>query len=158
MTTPAVATGTPLGILQRPTAPLAHGRQMRAALPPAVRRKLEHLETIAAEAHAVVRLASDRATVAHEELRRITDRIAELRSTHADWHPGRWIPDRSKGPTAMIWQATPGESIGDLETALATATVDSERLAAVRDAAQARWQRLARLAERSATYLGVPAR
>jgi hypothetical protein len=58
-------------------------------LPPAVRRKLETLEVDAADAHAAAQLAADRATAAREDLRRLTDRLAELRAIDADRHPGR---------------------------------------------------------------------
>jgi hypothetical protein len=147
-----------LGIQQRPTTAPEYGRQVRSGLAPAVKQKLEHLEAIAQEAHAVVRLAGDRATAARDELRRLEERLAEMRTLHPDLRPGRWIPDRTRGPSATVWQPTPGESVTDLEAALAPARADVERLAVARDLAQARWQRCARLVEACQAYLGLPAR
>src|SRR5262245_46175153 len=88
----------------------------------------------------------------------LEDRLATVADMHPDFRPGRWVPDRSAGPTARTWVQTASESPDGLERAIATATHDLERAELARDAAFARWQDAAHVAEAAADYLGVTRR
>jgi hypothetical protein len=138
------------------TAP-GHTRRARAALPLPVRTKLEALEQDAAAALALARVASDRVTAAREEQRRLEQRAAEAAALHPELRPGQWVRDPARGPTARTWVPAPDDDPAALAVELKQATDDLERLVALRDAAQSKWQGLSRVAENARTYLGVPA-
>jgi hypothetical protein len=140
----------------RPHLSPAEAAGLRAGLPPPVRAKLERLELDAAEAHALVRLASDRAAEAQAALRDARDRLARLRSTPATLRSGRWVPAPHEGPTAKTWEPYPTGDENNLARAVADADAEHTRRVAQRTAAEGRWQTAARLAERAREFLGVP--
>ncbi len=130
-------------------------RRARQALPAAVRRKLEALETDAEVARVRARTLNDQARALRDEEQRLTRRLEELRATHPTLHPGQWVPDRSKGPTAKTWQPAIGDNLDDLARDLEETTAELARLTCERDLAQERSNRLGQIAERSRRYLGV---
>jgi hypothetical protein len=147
-----------VGIGPLPLRPLTvpgAARRARAALPDAARRKLEAIEASAEAKCTLARTMNDRLLAARDEQQRLARRLDELRATHPTQHPGTWVPDRSRGPTARTWQPAVGDNLDDLARDLEQATADLERLTSERDAAQARWNTLGQIAERCRAYLGL---
>lgn len=132
-------------------------RQLRSALAPRVRRRLEALEADAAILLGTSRLASDRAAEAREELRQLRDRVTQVQGLPPEI-AGRWIPDPASGPTARVWRPNPGEAPDELATAVADAEQELARLELARAEADRRWQVAARIVEAACVHLGVPGR
>jgi hypothetical protein len=132
-------------------------RRARQALPPTVRRKLEAMELDAETARVRAQTLNDQARAVRDEEQRLGRRLAELRETHPTLHPGQWVRDPSRGPTARTWQPAVGDNLDDLARDLEETAAECARLSGERDLAQERWTRLGQLAERCRAYLGVPA-
>jgi predicted nucleic acid-binding Zn-ribbon protein len=130
-------------------------RRTRAALPAAVREKLERLETEAETARVRARTLNDRVLAARDEEQRLTRRLEELRLMHPVSRPGAWVPDRQLGPTGRRWQPAIDDNPDDLEHTLTQQTAELERLTRERDVAQQRWNALGQLVARCRTYLGL---
>jgi hypothetical protein len=141
----------PLGPLTVPGA----ARRTRAALPPAVRAKLERLELEAETARVRPRTLNDQVVATRDEQQRLGRRLDELRATHPTLRPGSWVPDRSAGPTGRRWQPAVGDNLDDLEREVEQFTGELERLTRERDAAHERWTALGQLVARCRTYLGL---
>jgi prefoldin subunit 5 len=148
-----IAAATRLG----PLTVAGGARRARQALPAAVRRKLETLETDAEVARVRAQTLNDQARALRDEEQRLARRLEELRATHPTLHPGTWVRDPNAGPTARTWQPAVGDNLDDLAHDLEQTTTELARLTSKRDAAQARWNTLAQIAERSRAHLGVPA-
>ena len=141
----------PLG---RPTAP-GHRARTRAALPLAVRDKLEALEQDERAAHSLVLIAGDRVREADEERGRVAAHLVELTALHPSQLPGHWVADPRSGPRARTFVPAIGDDPAELERDLARMTDDLERLVAARAAAETRWRALAQIVERARLFLGL---
>ena len=148
-------TDSPPPLMGMPTAP-GYAARVRAALPPAARAKLESIEADALAALALARTHADRLTDGVEEQRRVSTRLDELRAMHPSLLPGSWIANPKAGPRARTWIPAAGDNVADLERDLERVTDEVARLTAQRDAAQARWQSLGRLATACRRHLGLP--
>jgi hypothetical protein len=151
---PADFTGVgplPLGPLTVPGA----ARRTRAALPAAVREKLERLEVEAESARGRARTLNDRVLAARDEEQRLTRRLEELKAMHPVSRPGAWVPDRQLGPTGRKWVPAVGDNLDDLARELDQMTAEHARLVREHAAAETRWTALGQLVARCRTYLGL---
>jgi hypothetical protein len=152
--TPADVTGIGPLPLGPPTVPGA-AKRTRAALPPLVREKLEHIEVEAETARVRARTLTDQVRAAHDEQQRLERRREELRVTAPTLHPGQWVPDRQLGPTGRKWVPAIDDNLDDLQRTVDQMTTDLERLTRERDQAQERWNALGQLVARCRAYLGL---
>lgn len=140
----------PLGPLVSP----GYAKRTRAALPNAVRVKLDALETDAETAHSRLLVLSERARTVRDEEQRLARHLEMLRANPTA-ATGSWVPSPADGPRARVWVPAPDDDVPALERDLLQTTADVERLTAERDVAQTRWNTLGRIAERCRAYLGL---
>jgi hypothetical protein len=135
-------------------APFGFTRAARAALPVALRLKLEQIEADATALHAHATVIADRVRESEGERRSVADRLAALQARPYRV-AGQWRPDPAAGPTARRWVPAPDSDPHALEAMLAELDDDIARRRQEREELTSRWQRALRLAERARRHLGL---
>jgi hypothetical protein len=131
---PARPVSDPLGATPEPP---GFTRRTRLALDPRIRTKLDRLEALAAAARSEVFRIGDLFDAERQHLQ-------ELVGTERTWQA-----NYSHHVTAAMRD--------QLHADQAANEAEQQRLASQRDAAQARWQQLARVAEAARAFLRLPA-
>ncbi len=113
------------------------------------------METDAEVARERARILTEQARALRDEEQRLARRLEELRVTHPTLHPGQWVRDPSRGPTARTWQPAIGDNLDDVARELEETQAECARVSGARDSAYERAQRLGQLVARCRQYLGL---
>ena len=141
------------GFAPLPGVPHAIAQQARSRLDTRVRRKLEGIEEAATAALLLVRVLGDRVEAARRELLDVERQLDWFQTDPTAMARSRYVQRDTRGTGVTVSEPIGGPR--DLALRAGDLREEVARLTVRRDAAQARWNALGRLATRCREHLGV---